>query len=53
MKKLVTILLVTLSIAVGYTIGRHNTIISAELYNITEDGYDISFDDEVHSYSFD
>lgn len=32
---------------------REETIKSAELIEVTDDGYIISFDDEAHSYSFD
>lgn len=32
---------------------REDTIKSAELVEVTDDGYLISFDGEVHSYSFD
>ena len=51
-KFLVVILLVSVSIFGGYTIGRQQAIRSAELYDITEEGYDISFGDEVHNYTF-
>ena len=46
------LILIALATVVGYNIGRHNTITSAELYTITENGYEISFGDEVHSYIF-
>lgn len=36
----------------GYTIGKNHTIKSAELHNITSEGYDISYGDEVHNYTF-
>lgn len=50
---IITSILVALALTIGYTIGRHNTIHSAELHNITSEGYDISFGNEVHNYTFD
>lgn len=49
---ILTSILVALATVGGYTIGKHNTIKSAELHNITDNGYDISFGDEVHNYTF-
>lgn len=51
-KGIITVLLVAVALIGGYTIGRQQAIHSAELYDITEEGYDISFGDEVHNYTF-
>lgn len=48
----ITIILVALALIGGYTIGRQHTIKSAELYTITDDGYDIIFGEEIHNYTF-
>ena len=40
------------TLAIGYFIGRSNTIRQAELLETTNDGYFISFGDEVHEYTF-
>jgi hypothetical protein len=48
----ITSALVTIALIGGYTIGRHHTIRQAELYDITESGYDINFGNEIHTYTF-
>ena len=40
------------TLAIGYFIGRSNTIRQAELLETTNDSYFISFGDEVHEYTF-
>ena len=46
------IAIVALAIVGGYHMGRYHTIYQAELHNVTEDGYEINFGDEIHSYTF-
>ena len=51
--KLICIVIVLLSVlAIGYNIGRVNTIHQAELIDTTDTEYFINFDGEVHSYTF-
>jgi hypothetical protein len=38
--------------ALGYMLGRNNAIHEAELRTVTEHGYEISFGDETHAYTF-
>ena len=38
MKKLIAIALILIAFVGGYAVGRHNTIISASLYDIADDG---------------
>ena len=52
MKKSITIILSLLIFAGGYAIGRRDAIHSAELLDVTAQEYHISFDNEVHSYTF-
>ena len=53
MKKLVSVILVAVALIVGYTIGRQQTIQQAELLNVVENEYYLSFGNEVHIYTFD
>lgn len=53
MKKVIVIITIVVALAVGYTIGRYNTIRQAELLYITESEYLIDFGGEVHEYSND
>ena len=52
MQKSITVILALLIFAGGYAIGRHNTIRSVELCDITEQEYYINFNGEVHSYDY-
>ena len=38
--------------ALGYMLGKHQTIRQAELINATDHEYHISFDGEIHTYTF-
>jgi hypothetical protein len=52
MKKIFTIILIaTICFAGGYLLGQHNTIINASLHNITEDGYQLNFNGQIHNYN--
>lgn len=51
-KVLAVILLIILALAVGYNLGRYNTIRSAELVGVTGTTYRIGFGNEVHTYTF-
>lgn len=51
MKKLIAIALIIVAFVGGYAVGRHNTIISASLYNIADDGsYQLEFNGQIHEY---
>lgn len=45
-------LVIVAALVIGYCIGRSHTIRQAELLETTNDGYFISFGDEVHEYTF-
>lgn len=47
-----TILIMLITLAVGFYVGRSYTIRQAELLETTNDTYYISFGDEVHEYTF-
>lgn len=52
MKKLIAIALIIVAFVGGYAVGRHNTIISASLYNIADDGsYQLEFNGQIHEYN--
>ena len=52
MKKIVAALIVIAVFAVGFTAGNQTTIKNAELYEVTDDGYSISYGEEIHSYTY-
>lgn len=47
------ILIAAFALALGYTIGRTQTIHQAELIDVTDTEYHIGFGDEIHAYTFD
>ena len=51
-RTIITIILVLTTLVCGYIIGRQDTIRSAELLEVTDTEYYITFGDEVHSYIF-
>ena len=53
MKTIIKAIALTLvALVIGFYIGRNSTIKQAELLEITNDTYYISFGDEVHEYTF-
>lgn len=42
-----------LVLALGYAIGKHQTIRQAELLDVTDTEYHIGFGDQIHTYTFD
>ena len=53
MKKAISLaLVIVLALALGYTIGKHQTIRQAELIDVTDCEYHIGFGDQIHTYTF-
>lgn len=52
LKATIIILAIAIALAFGISIGRSYTIRQAELLETTNNGYFISFGDEVHEYTF-
>ncbi len=52
LKALSLALVVVIVLALGYTMGRHQTIRQAELIDVTDTEYHIGFGDEIHTYTF-
>lgn len=52
LKAIAIALAIVSTLAIGYFIGRSNTIRQAELLETTNDSYFINFGDEVHEYTF-
>jgi hypothetical protein len=52
LKALSLILIVAFTLALGYTMGRADTIHQAELISVDDHEYHISFGDEIHTYTF-
>ena len=54
--KAITILsmafVLVLTLMLGYIVGRSQTIHQAELLDVTDHEYHISFDGEIHTYTF-
>jgi hypothetical protein len=46
-----TALIIT-ALFIGFMLGRYNTIHNAEVHNITDNGYEITFGNETHNYTF-
>lgn len=46
------VFVLALTLTLGYIIGRADTIHQAELINATDHEYHISFDGEIHTYTF-
>lgn len=51
-KTLSLVLAVALTLALGYTMGRSNTIHQAELISVDEHEYQLGFGDQIHTYTF-
>lgn len=52
MKKIVSAIIIIAMFVAGFAVGKQTTIQSAELYEVTDDGYSISFDEEIHDYIY-
>ena len=52
LKATIIILAIAIALVLGLHIGRSYTIRQAELLETTNNGYFISFGDEVHEYTF-
>lgn len=52
MKKIILAITIIAVFAVGFAAGKQTTIKNAELYEITDDGYSISFGEQIHSYTY-
>lgn len=50
MKKLLALILVLATFAGGFFIGQHHTITHASLHSISETGYQLNFDGQIHDY---
>lgn len=53
LKALSIVLVIVIALAIGYTMGRTQTIRQAELIDATDHEYHIGFGDEIHAYTFD
>ena len=53
LKPICLALALILVLALGYAMGRHQTIRQAELLDTTDTEYHICFGDEIHTYTFD
>ena len=53
LKALSIVLVVALTLTLGYIMGRHQAIRQAELIDTTNHEYHIGFGDEIHTYTFD
>jgi hypothetical protein len=51
-KALSIVLVVVIALAIGYTMGKSQTIHQAELISVDEQEYHIGFGDEIHTYTF-
>lgn len=49
-KAISLVLVIVITLAVGYAIGRANTIHQAELISVNDHEYHISFGGEIHVY---
>ena len=52
MKKIILAITIITIFVAGFAIGKQTTIKSAQLYEVTNDGYSISFDEEIHDYTY-
>jgi hypothetical protein len=52
LKALSIALVVVLVFALGYMLGKHQTIRQVELIDVTDCEYHIGFGDEIHAYTF-
>lgn len=51
MKKIIIIVVIIVVFVAGFAAGKQTTIKSAELVTITDDGYEISYGNEIHNYT--
>ena len=52
MKKIAYALIIITVFVAGFAIGKQTTIKSAQLHEVTNDGYSIIFDEEIHDYTY-
>ena len=52
MKKIMCAAIILIVFVAGFAAGRNNAIKSAELYEVTDDGYQINFSGEIHDYIY-
>ena len=53
MKKAISLALVAVIVlALGYAMGKHQTLRQAELISVDDCEYHIGFGDEIHTYTF-
>lgn len=52
MKKIILATTIITVFAVGFATGKQTTIKSAQLCEVTNDGYSIIFDEEIHDYTY-
>lgn len=50
MKKIISAIAIITVFVAGFAAGKQTAIKSAELYDITSDGYSISYGGEIHDY---
>lgn len=51
MKKFIALVLILATFAGGFFIGQHYTITNASLHSITETGYQLNFNGQIHDYN--
>ncbi len=51
MKKLIVALLILATFIGGFFFGQHHAITHASLYNVTETGYQLNFNGQIHNYT--
>lgn len=50
MKKLFALILILATFAGGFFVGQHHAITNASLHSITETGYQLNFNGQIHDY---
>lgn len=50
MKKLLTLILILTAFVGGYFFGQHHAITHASLHSISETGYQLNFNGQIHDY---
>lgn len=50
MKKLIALALILATFIGGFLFGQHHTITNASLHSITETGYQLNFNGQIHDY---
>lgn len=51
MKKLLALLLILTAFVCGYFFGQHHAITNASIHSITETGYQLNFNGQIHDYN--